>query len=83
MHQILETARSSGSSSPGGVTKTKLMYGAFLSHAQAKEYLRVLTENGLLDYDQLRQTFKTTEKGLRFLEIYSQMEDTMIRKAEG
>ena len=29
----------------GGVTKTKIMYKAFLSYAQ-KEYLAVLIENG-------------------------------------
>ncbi len=80
MHEILEAARSS--SDNGGATKTKLMYGAFLNHTQAKEYLKVLTENGLLNYDQVRETFMTTEKGLRFLKIYSQMEDSITRKAQ-
>ncbi len=80
MHEILEAARSS--SGNVGATKTKLMYGAFLNHTQAKEYLKVLTENGLLNYDQVRETFMTTEKGLRFLKIYSQMEDSITRKAQ-
>ena len=31
-----------------GATKTKIMYHAFLSYAQMKEYLRVLTENNYL-----------------------------------
>ena len=29
----------------GGTTKTKIMYKAFLSYAQLKEYLSVLIEN--------------------------------------
>ena len=34
----------------GGATKTKIMYKAFLSYAQLKEYLSVLIENNLLEY---------------------------------
>ncbi len=59
----------------GSATKTKIMYKAYLSFAQMKEYLTVLTENNLLNYDAYTHTFKTTEKGLRFLEAYHQMDD--------
>ncbi len=62
----------------GGATKTKIMYKAYLSHDQSKEYLSLLTENNLLNYDAYTQTFKTTEKGLRFLNTYNQM-DGMIK----
>ena len=34
-----------------GLTKTKIMYQAYLSHDQMKEYLSVLIENDLLGYD--------------------------------
>jgi predicted transcriptional regulator len=51
------------------------MYNAFLSYAQLKEYLTVLTDNDLLRYDLDSHTFKTTEKGLRFLETYNHMDD--------
>ena len=46
----------------GGATKTKIMYKAFLSYAQLREYLSVLTENNLIEYLDGTQTFKTTEK---------------------
>ena len=55
-------------------TKTRIMYKANLSHDQLKEYLTVLTERDLLSYDLDSHTFKTTEKGLRFLEIYNRMD---------
>jgi predicted transcriptional regulator len=64
--QILEAAN-------GGVTKTKIMYKAFLSYAQLKEYLSVLVENGLLEYIEGEQVYRTTDKGNRFLKIYNQI----------
>ncbi len=69
--QILEVANGSD------VTKTNIMYKAFLSFAQMKEYLTIVTESDLLRYDTDTQTFKTTEKGLRFLKTYNQMGDEM------
>ena len=61
----------------GSATKTKIMYRAYLSFRQMKEYSRVLTENNLLNYDAYTQTFKTTEKGLRFLNTYNQINDAL------
>ena len=75
MGEILDAAN-------GGVTKTKIMYHTFLSYNQLKEYLGVLIENDLLNYDAYTQTFKTIEKGLRFLDIFNQM-DGMIKEIEG
>jgi predicted transcriptional regulator len=57
----------------GGTTKTKIMYKAFLSYAQLKEYLSVLTENNLIEYRDGTQTFKTTEKGLFFLKTHNEI----------
>ena len=48
----------------GGETKTKIMYFAFLSYKQVKEYLSVLIENNLIEYLDGGNKFKTTEKGL-------------------
>lgn len=71
--QILDAANGGGS----GLTKTKIMYQAYLSHDQMKEYLTVVTESGLLGYDAYTRKFKTTEKGLGFLDTYNQMSDVM------
>ena len=51
----------------GGATKTKLMYSAFISFNQLKEYLSLLAENGLIQYEEGTHTFRTTEKGIHFL----------------
>ena len=69
--QILENAN-------GGVTsKIKIMYKANLSYAQLKDYLMTLSDKDLISYDLDTRTFKTTEKGLRFLKIYNKLDDVM------
>jgi predicted transcriptional regulator len=57
----------------GGATKTKIMYKAFLSYVQLKEYLSVLIENNLLEYLEGTHKFKTTEKGLNFLKMHNKI----------
>jgi predicted transcriptional regulator len=69
--QILEIANGSDTK------KTKIMSRAFLSHQQLNQYLGVLTKGELLRYDLDTQTFKTTPKGLRFLDTRKQM-DQMV-----
>jgi len=70
--EILEAAN-------GGATKTKIMYRAFLSYAQLKEYLVMLSENGLLEYNKAESLFKTSGKGIKFLGIYQRMHELAPR----
>jgi predicted transcriptional regulator len=73
--QILEAAN-------GGSTKTKIMYNAFLSYAQLKEYLSVLIENGLLEHDQKTQSYRTTDKGLKFNRLYGQISGYVVAREQ-
>jgi predicted transcriptional regulator len=75
MSQILEAVNGSS------FTKTKIMYKAVLSYNQLKEYLPLLTEKDLIRYDENTQTFRTTGKGLRFLDIYNRIGD-MIKEGQ-
>jgi predicted transcriptional regulator len=59
----------------GGATKTKIMYKAFLSFAQLREYLTMLQENGLIEYEDGRHTYRTAEKGMKLLEVYGKMHE--------
>jgi len=56
------------------VTATKIMYNTLLNHPRLKEYWSDLTELGLLEYDITNNTFKPTEKGLRFLETFGELD---------
>jgi predicted transcriptional regulator len=61
--QILQTANGNR------VRLTKIMYDAYLSHSLTREYVRLLIERGLIEYLDGERTFKTTEKGMNFLQI--------------
>lgn len=56
----------------GGTTKTKIMYKAFLSYSQLKEYLLLLVENDLL-LNEVDGSYRTTEKGIKFLATTRQL----------
>jgi predicted transcriptional regulator len=57
----------------GGETKTKIMYFAFLSYNQVKEYLSILIENNLIEYLEGTNKFRTTEKGLNYLKMHNEI----------
>jgi predicted transcriptional regulator len=58
----------------GGATKTKLMYKAYLSFNQLREYLTLLVENGLIEYE-MGQRYRTTEKGMRVLHLQNEIDE--------
>jgi len=61
----------------GGATKTRIMYKAFLSFAQLREYLSLLVENNLLEYLEGAKIYKTTEKGLNFLKMHNEISELL------
>ena len=75
--QILEAANDDGENGEG-ITLTKIMYNVILCNEQMKEYLALLIDDGLITYDSTMSTFKTTEKGLTFLQAYNQL-DKMLK----
>jgi predicted transcriptional regulator len=73
--QILEAANGEKA------TRTKIMFKAFISHVQLQEYLKMLIEDGLLQYYPESRTFKTTTKGLMVLGAYNELDD-MVKKEQ-
>jgi predicted transcriptional regulator len=61
----------------GGASKTKIMYTAFLSYNQLKDYISILIENNLIEYLDGARKFKTTEKGLNFIKMHNQIEELL------
>jgi predicted transcriptional regulator len=76
VEMILEASRS-------GVTKTRIMYKAYLSYTQVKEYLSFLLENELIKYEEGSQVYRTTEKGFHFLQVYGEISDLVTPKVNG
>jgi predicted transcriptional regulator len=62
-----------GAANGENVTKTQIMYEAFVSHDHLQEFIILLIENDLLHYDKVMRTFKTTEKGITFLQVYNEI----------
>jgi predicted transcriptional regulator len=65
----------------GGATKTRIMYKAFLSYAQLKEYLAMLVQNGLIVHDVEGEMYRTTSNGIKFLETSRQLSGLLILRA--
>ena len=59
--------------SEGNATKTRLMYGSFLSFAQINEYLAFLLGNTLISKNEETHMYALTEKGMRFLRVYEEL----------
>jgi len=76
MAEILEIALE-------GVLKTQIMYKANLSFAQLNEYLRLLLDLKLLELtgNTERNIYKTTSKGIRYLESYRKIR-ALLKKEE-
>lgn len=72
MAEILEVAID-------GALKTQLMYRANLSFAQLNEYIRILSDLGLLGMsnNSQRTVYRTTPKGMRYLQSYREIKDLM------
>lgn len=77
MAEILNIARE-------GTLKTQIMYRANLSFAQLNEYLSFLRGVKLLkvNTEDGRRTYKTTPKGIRYLENFSKIKDLLRKTGE-
>jgi predicted transcriptional regulator len=66
-----------------GVSKTRIMYGAYLSFAQLKEYLKLLVDNGMLVFDEKSLLYKTTDVGRNFIKTYERVDLMFDRRQAG
>src|ERR671933_1690186 len=54
-------------------TQTIIMYKAYLTHVQLKQFLSSLIEKDLIEYHKLERIYTITKKGMHFLEVYNQL----------
>jgi predicted transcriptional regulator len=67
---ILQSAAREG----GGIGVTRLMYTSFLSYNQVSQYVKIIKENGLLNYDASTGKYTISAKGSKYLELHSKMD---------
>ena len=51
------------------------MYKAVISYDYMKQFLLSLAEDGLIEYEQGRMTYRTTAKGMHLLQLYNNMNE--------
>ncbi|HYZ51788.1 MAG TPA: winged helix-turn-helix domain-containing protein [Nitrososphaeraceae archaeon] len=64
------------------LSSSRLMFKAFLTYKQTKEYLPFLLHTELIKYDDKDDrtpTFRITNKGLQFLEMYNRLPEFVAR----
>jgi UDP-N-acetyl-D-mannosaminuronic acid dehydrogenase len=59
----------------GGVTKTTIMYKSFITYDQLNEYLSLLVEKGLISYQEGEKLYRTTEKGIDFVQANKKLNE--------
>ena len=65
-----------------GASKSRIMYGAYLSFGQTKEYIGLLTIRGFIAYDEIDREYRLTEKGLRLLAAAEEVEELIGHEPE-
>lgn len=73
--QILEIARQETS-------KTKIMYGAYITYSQLNEYMPFLLENKLLMRKEGTELYRLTEKGYRMLNKCRELDEFTSAKEQ-
>lgn len=68
---ILQSVNNAGKDD--GMRRTRIMYNSFLSYSMVTHYLKLLTRNGSLEYDEPNKAYKITEAGLRVLELHNKI----------
>ncbi len=58
-----------------GALLTPIMYTAFLSYPQIKQFLHFLLEHGLIEHNELNKVYKITAKGFQYLEFCKQIDE--------
>jgi predicted transcriptional regulator len=70
----------------GGITKTRLLTKANLTSGQLRQYLDVLLDKRLIvqlaDDDKRHVAYRTTERGMKYLTMYSALKNIAVFQHE-
>jgi predicted transcriptional regulator len=63
-------------SSQRSISKTRIMYKAALNYKQLNKYLELLTKEGLLQHDPRSRRYRSSEKGMLYVERFEEFVKT-------
>ena len=72
LSNILKVAASNKAS------KTRLMYGAYLSYTQIEEYLGFILQQGLISQVSDTNLYQLTEKGMQYLNLSEEISQLLL-----
>ncbi|HEY7696096.1 MAG TPA: winged helix-turn-helix domain-containing protein [Nitrososphaeraceae archaeon] len=59
--------------SGAGITRSKIMFGSYLTYAQVVEYSKILIQRGLLEFDPINRTYKTSPSGFTYIQLQNEL----------
>jgi len=57
----------------GDATRTKIMYKAYLSYMQVKEYVSHMEQSALIQYEAGTQVYRITDRGRKLMHLYEEI----------
>jgi len=59
-------------------TKTRMMYGAFLSYTQIEEYIGYILQQGLMNRVPATNLYQLSEKGMQYLNLSDELSQLLV-----
>ncbi|MHB8566812.1 MAG: winged helix-turn-helix domain-containing protein [Nitrososphaerales archaeon] len=59
-------------------TKTRLMYGAYLSFSQIEEYLGYILQQGLITQEPGTNLYRLSENGMKYLNLSNELSQLLV-----
>ena len=59
-------------------TKTRLMYGAYLSYTQLEEYMGFILQQGLINQVPETNLYQLSEKGMQYLNLSDELSQLLV-----
>ena len=59
-------------------TKTRLMYGAYLSYTQIEEYMGFILQQGLINQVPETNLYQLSEKGMQYLNLSDELSQLLV-----
>src|ERR1700737_3575130 len=61
-----------------GSSKTRIMYAAYLSYDQLKEYLRILEDKEMIGLDERSGLYFLKPNGWRYIKVYAEIRELLV-----
>jgi predicted transcriptional regulator len=62
------------------VNTVQIMYKAFLSYTEVRQYISILIDGGMIKFQEgNRRNYRITDKGIRFLDLHNKLGELLTK----